>query len=1673
MTAQPHQVDVLHELACDSHDLAWAWQQTLPSSYLHCLPALLDGQMHQFRPCWQHLDLSSTVAPSQPVVGATVALQCVSVNVLALDCPDADALVTRRTAGRTVRLDEQMHARGVHVLGIQEARTPAGRFESDHYYILASGADRSHTAALGCELWLHKSLAWLVPAEGSSLTWAQACITVTHADPRRLLVQIKVRHFTWAFAVLHAPYKHASFSVDDLVQWWDQTEALIRRHCGSDWSVVFVDANADLPASDAEPAVDGAHPFQSFVSQLGLTAPLCCPSVHIGDSWTWTHPRGQRSRRDFILISESLLPWMTSSQVLYDHDNTFAHDDHVPVWLSLSGTCVLPSPAARLRWDQARLCDPLQVAGFREALHTLPIPTWQVRVDDHSELWHAQLLQLGQQFFAPTPCKRNRLGLSDSTRQAIGFKRNLLDAARKLGLVTDVDFKPTLRSVEKFVRKLVAQDLASLFDSFAVDVDCAAMSGRSGDLFQRLRKLGSRRIKSPGPRPLPALRKPDGTLATSFADQQRLWMDQFATTEAGILVTWQALQEVHCGHVNIPYSDLSVSVFPTEWQLLSCLSRLQRNKAPGPDQIPSALLKAGGTPLARQLATFLLKVVSTTTEPLPWKGGRAAPLWKGKSSPQDPASYRSIFISNFTTKLFHQCLRQHLVDSWLAGASSLQCGGRPSFGTDLAHHLVQAHAHWCSFHRRPHAVVFLDFKAAFYSVLRQGLTQFPIDPQRLFHDASLRGLDCPRLACLVHALRLDAQELGLEPHVDRMLADVLTNTFFLVDGVEQPCATARGTRPGDPVGDVLFNIVMARLLADFKRVMLEETGLPWLTDPGPHADFSLWAEPPAAGLGDISFVDDCAILVHTDHNDQLEHLLCHILRVFTGLAARRGLVVNFEAGKSEIVWSVVGPGARAAKQRLASKAHVLAWDPAAPHQVVRVVHAYRHLGTWIQATNVHRREILARGSATKQAWGPLARTFYGHRSVSTATKARVFHALSLSRFTFNAHIWCGITEKELHAWASHLRAPLLQIMRRPLHGIPAFELSTTVLAGFLGILPPEALLHVARLRYIGRFLKVCPPMLWNFISSLCEHGVGWLHDCRASFRWLCQFYRDSILPAAEAPLSHWLTWIRLDSAWLGRIRTAAAQCLRFHQRVASHEVWMLRFKRSLSQALVQLPSDVPAPPSPEWQCEVCAATFGSRRALATHAYKVHGYRAEVRYYGDSGLCNACGLLFHDRARLHRHLLGSSVCFDTYRATAPPLTEAEVDDLDEAARCAARALKQQGWLPTKALVAVQQTFGPWLPGPNDPGARAMYDRRALRTVNPGIRFRCLEGRRIDAPRPSAGLWWTSVDVPPLVFQSTGGAQVGGGAFSMGGLARDAARLHIRALTFVHFFSGFRRQDDLHDILEHVVCPDGHQIFVISVDICLQKSDANLASPTALAWWKRRIHDGLVVGAGGGPPCETWSAARLVDGGPPPLRSAQYLWGLPTLSVSHSQQVAIGTRLLEFLWALLVDLAMAGGCGFCEHPQYPLWASTKLPASIWIAEPSRLLRGLSCFQAVSFDQCTFGAEAVKPTTLLLLRLPAFRTQALCSGRMGRCAHGYGAHEGLVGLQEDGAFKTSRCKIYPAAMNRALAAAIRHFVCSTFTDCVRDMVLPEDFTPFIHAVFASDGDVQRDYYPEAAAD
>ena len=74
------------------------------------------------------------------------------------------------------------------------------------------------------------------------------------------------------------------------------------------------------------------------------------------------------------------------------------------------------------------------------------------------------------------------------------------------------------------------------------------------------------------------------------------------------------------------------------------------------------------------------------------------------------------------------------------------------------------------------------------------------------------GLAEAEIADMLEAVDHECALEGVSPHVERLVHDTMSHTFFTVEGIDSPVATHLGTRPGDPIGDLLFNLTMSKIL---------------------------------------------------------------------------------------------------------------------------------------------------------------------------------------------------------------------------------------------------------------------------------------------------------------------------------------------------------------------------------------------------------------------------------------------------------------------------------------------------------------------------------------------------------------------------------------------------------------------------------------------------------------------------------------------------------------------------------------------------------------------------------------------------------------------------------------------------------------------------------------------
>ena len=1209
---------------------------------------------------------------------------------------------------------------------------------------------------------------------------------------------------------------------------------------------------------------------------------------------------------------------------------------------------------------------------------------------------------------------------------------------------------------------MVAKDQRTWYDDLIRQVQESGELHDSAHMFRLLRRLGSRKYKSPR-RPLPMLLKPDGTHTTTVPEMQEVFRAQFAEIEGGVLTTLEALAEDHHRHELLPATSVDLSLLIGPWDIAQAISKMKRGKVPGKNGITTDILKCAGDVAAFQLVPLLMKCILHQYEPLSWKGGCLVPLFKGKGKVNSPSAYRSIFISDTTCKTFHSCLRTRLLATWERAMNTLQFGGRPGYGTDMAHHYAHAFLSWARSSGTPSSLIFLDLAAAFYSVLRQGLFRNEICDQHLCYAFKSLGISPDELREVIATVTSEAATEGVSDHCDLVLKGLFEGTYFVMDGVEGVTHTSKGTRPGDPIADLLFNMAMS-LIQRSVRSKLAAHQLYDLAHSMKSSNLLETPDVPPHGYTAVAYVDDVVIMAHAPTNEAMRHMTQLVVSTFFDEAKHRGLCMNFDARKTEAIFQPAGTGTRAFRDHWFREQHgrLPILTEASLHHL-NLVHKYRHLGTQIQ----HGADIAAdsreKSALARQAWGPLSRSFFCKRNVGLGAKITVFKSLVMSRLLYNCHVWSWWREAPAKAWSNTVRPMVISMLGSLGHGVQPYQLTTEDLCALAGILAPCYQVHVNRLLYIKRLVCSGPSFLWTYLWN--NHSDrAWLKQLQASCQWLAVHCPAQVPIQTDASVEDWIAFIAIDVTWRGRVKKTAKAALSHLRLAAEGKVWQLGALHRLA-AVECYDAPLPATENVQWQCEQCDKQFKSRRALAMHASKVHGYVRRSKYFIDSDVCHACLRKYHTPV----HLDHNPGCTAKLDACFGPMADDAVEALSDQLREHTAAYKVDGWQSTKAFCPVVRVLGPHLP---PIGSQASMEMRAKWDARreAGCRFQSLQGFAVGPDREVPGpVDPSSEPVVSFVMNTYGGTVVGQLTCAQDyGLSFLCAQINVRSLFFVHFFSGYRRRGDLQHWLEDEIVGEGYRIYCVSVDICLCKGNFDLTDEQSLGFWLGKAKQGYVIGGGGGPPCETMSAARYSGPpGPPPVRSGTHFWGLPGNRKRHNLQVDIGSRLLRFLLSFLMEMAIMGLCGFLEHPAYPVWLRGQDPPSVWAVPLLKALSKLGCVRISTIDQCSFGCVAMKPTTFLLVRLPGLQRMLTRPGLRGRCIHPKGFHQALAGKDAEGRFHTAKAKVYPPALNKTLSAGVKEFAELCWASKNTSPENPEELDSLRSFEFVSEHVVQPDFH------
>ena len=185
-----------------------------------------------------------------------------------------------------------------------------------------------------------------------------------------------------------------------------------------------------------------------------------------------------------------------------------------------------------------------------------------------------------------------------------------------------------------------------------------------------------------------------------------------------------------------------------------------------------------------------------------------------------------------------------------------------------------------------------------------------------------------------------------------------------------------------------------------------------------------------------------------------------------------------------------------------------------------------------------------------------------------------------------------------------------------------------------------------------------------------------------------------------------------------------------------------------------------------------------------------------------------------------------------------------------------------------------------------------------------------------------------------------------------------------------------------------------------------SATNILDPVVLQKVQNWLQSGVVALVHFGTPCTTFSRARKHgDGGPPPIRSEQFLMGIPGISAKDKEKVQLGTRSLDITLLLCRAVAAHGGQWSLENPSSSM---------LWMMPQTIELIKIANAHLFSLDMCAFGSEHMKPTT--------FACSHCCrEGIVRRCpgsslTHVHVPLKGTVVVDGVEIFRTKLAQVYP---------------------------------------------------------
>ena len=380
-------------------DIQWIWyleQMWLSSPSTPCLrDGFLECLLH---PLHDHglLDAGTSQETSSrvqehpaPQHQLLIDLTLATANILTLQQPSDSKPGVGASITRQSILMQQFHAKGCHIVGVQETRHRHIVGGNNQWYHIV-GHPATGQGTDGIQLWISKSLP--LRANGPLLQRNHIKLIASRSD----YIIVKLVTDDWKCVIVTGRAPHSGKHLSEARAFWAEiTQAIHRKAVG--WPVLYCgDSNGHLGASITS-AVGGLSPsnenqagtvFHDWLLQQRLFVPATFDTMHRGEYHSTFHaPDAEVSTRiDYIALPQELTYQLVSTWVDIDIDLSLQRLDHSAVLCHCQFAVDPQSTRAfvpPMRWDSHHLQHHLQREDVVHQLHhQLQAVPWYV--DPHS-----------------------------------------------------------------------------------------------------------------------------------------------------------------------------------------------------------------------------------------------------------------------------------------------------------------------------------------------------------------------------------------------------------------------------------------------------------------------------------------------------------------------------------------------------------------------------------------------------------------------------------------------------------------------------------------------------------------------------------------------------------------------------------------------------------------------------------------------------------------------------------------------------------------------------------------------------------------------------------------------------------------------------------------------------------------------------------------------------------------------------------------------------------------------------------------------------------------------------------------------------------------------------------------------------------------------------------------